>query len=95
MRRSVSCGLSGSAIFSALSHKRRDFRKKKVIERKMCFDFLAILSEAFLIIRRIQRDMVINVETFSCKDQLFLSDFNETWNSFRQILEEIATYQIS
>jgi hypothetical protein len=28
--------------FSTLSHKRYDFRKKKIIEHKMCFDFLYI-----------------------------------------------------
>ena len=38
MRRVVICGLSGSAIFFILSHKRQDFRKK-FTEHKMC-DFL-------------------------------------------------------
>ena len=32
---------------STLSHKRRDFRKKKVIENKMCFDFLYVCLEHF------------------------------------------------
>jgi hypothetical protein len=40
MRRIVTCALSGSAIFFRISHKQHDFRKKKVIEPKMCFDFL-------------------------------------------------------
>jgi hypothetical protein len=44
--------------FSTLSHKRHDFRKKKkkkVIEHKVCFDFLCnILSKTFLILKRIQ-----------------------------------------
>jgi len=38
MRHIVICGLSGSQYLSTFSHKRHDFRK--VIEYKMCFDFL-------------------------------------------------------
>ena len=40
--RIVICGLSGSVIFFGIlvSHKQHDFLKKKVIERKMCLDFL-------------------------------------------------------
>jgi hypothetical protein len=36
----VICGLSISTVFSTLSHKGYDFRKKKVVGLKMCFDFL-------------------------------------------------------
>jgi hypothetical protein len=32
-------GLSGRNIFSALSHKRRDFRKTVLNMQKVCFDF--------------------------------------------------------
>jgi hypothetical protein len=64
---------------STLSHKRHDFRKK-VIEYKMCvLTFLQLLSATFLILRRIQLDITINVHRSSCKVPLFLSDFNETW----------------
>ena len=35
---SVAC--LAEPYFSILSHKRYDFRKKKVIEYKICFDFL-------------------------------------------------------
>jgi len=42
MRHSVICGLSLSTIFSTLSLKRHDFRKKKKLYRtqNVCFDFL-------------------------------------------------------
>jgi hypothetical protein len=39
--------------FSTLSHKRHNFRKKKVIEHKMCvLIFSTNLSETFFILRR-------------------------------------------
>ena len=38
MHRTVIYGLSGSTNFSTFSHKRHDFRKKKVPEHKMCFE---------------------------------------------------------
>jgi hypothetical protein len=41
MRRTVTSFVASLAsYFSTLSHKRHDFRKKKVIEHKICFDFL-------------------------------------------------------
>jgi hypothetical protein len=36
----VICDLPHLQNFSTLSPKHHDFRKKKVIERKLCFDFL-------------------------------------------------------
>jgi hypothetical protein len=45
--------------FSTLSHKRRDFqKKKKFIEHKMCVFSLHLLSETFLILRRTEGDMI-------------------------------------
>jgi len=41
---------------------------------------LQILSETFLILRRIERDMIINAQGFHEEYPLFLSGFKETWN---------------
>jgi len=38
---------------------------------------LQLVSKAFLIQKRIQRDVIIKVDTFSCTVLLFLSDFDE------------------
>ena len=57
--------------FSTLSHKRHDFRVK-VIEHKMC---VIIFSTNFLILRRILRDIVINVKKSSCKVPVVLVGF--------------------
>jgi hypothetical protein len=43
----------------------------------MCLDFLKLLSETFLIIRRIQPNAIINVHMTHAKYPLLLSDFNE------------------
>jgi hypothetical protein len=64
--------------FSTLSHKRHDFREK-VIEHEMC---VLIFSTTFVsnifILRRIQRDTIINERRLRVNYPLFLSDFNET-----------------
>ena len=61
--------------FSALSHKRRDFQEH-VVGHKMCiFGFCKHLFEKFLIIRRIQRDIVITVKMSSCKVRVILFGF--------------------
>ena len=50
--------------FSTLSHKRHDSRKN-VIEHEMCvLIFFTTLSETFLILRRNERDMILNVYGF-------------------------------
>jgi hypothetical protein len=68
---------------------------KMLLNIKCVFWFsLQLLSETFLILIRIQRDIIINVRRSSCKAPLFLSDFNETWillTDFRKIFK----YQIS
>ena len=49
-----------------LSHKRKNFGIE-FLNYLFVWFFLQILSETFLILRRIQRDVVTNVETSSCK----------------------------
>jgi hypothetical protein len=59
--------------FSTLSHKRHDFREEKGIEYKMrVFIVSKFLFETFLILRRIQRDITINVHRSSCKVPVML-----------------------
>jgi hypothetical protein len=62
----VICGPSGCTKFSALSHKLHDFRKKELLNIKLIFR--KTLSKTFLILRRIQRDIVTNVKMSSCKE---------------------------
>jgi hypothetical protein len=62
-------------IFSTLFHKRHDFREK-VIEHKMCvLIFSTNFSETFLILRRIQGIVVINVHRSSCKVPVIVVGF--------------------
>ena len=49
-----------------LSHKRKNFGIE-FLNYLFVWFFLQILSETFLILRRIQRDTITNVETSSCK----------------------------
>jgi len=69
-------------IFPTLSHKRRNFlKKKKNTQHRIVFPFcLQNFSEAFLILRKIQCDIMTNVHRSSCTVPLFLSDINEYWN---------------
>jgi hypothetical protein len=55
---------------------------------------LQLLSDTFLVLRRIQRDITINVHRSLCKVPLLLSDFNETW-IFSADFRKTLTYQIS
>jgi hypothetical protein len=70
---------------------------KKILRIKCPFWFsLQLLSETFLVIKRIQRDIIINVHRCSCKVPLLLSDFNETWifwTDFREILERQISWK--
>jgi len=55
----------------------RSLMVKKLLNVKCVFwSYLQLLSGTFLILRRIQRDIIINVHKSSCKVPLLLSDFN-------------------
>jgi len=82
MRRNVFLSLACLAVtyFFTISHKWHYFRKKKLLSRKCMFWFSPqILPEVFLILRTIQRHIIVHVQRFSCKVPFFLSDFNGTW----------------
>ena len=55
------------------------FGKKLLNIKHLFWISLQPLSKTFLIVRRIQRDIVINVETSRVMYPLFLSDCNKTW----------------
>jgi len=60
--------------FPTLSHKWRDFRKKDNMELKTyVLIFSKILSETFLILRRIQWDTIVNAHRSSCKVPVILA----------------------
>ena len=63
-------GLPAPPPFSTLCHKQHDYRKT-LLNRKYLFLYsLQILPLTFLILRRIERDIIINVSRFSRKVSL-------------------------
>jgi len=62
MRHIVICGLSGSTIFIHIIKTAWLSTHKKIIQHKMCFDFLySFPRRHFLTSRTIQRDIIINI----------------------------------
>jgi hypothetical protein len=60
--------------FCTLSEQRNDFRGEKILLNIKCVLSLQILSETFLILRRIQRNIIINVHMCSC-EELIIATF--------------------
>jgi hypothetical protein len=59
--------------FCTLSHKRHDFRGKKLLNLKCVFWVtLKVLSQTFFILRRTKRDIIKNVHWFSYKVPIIL-----------------------
>ena len=73
MRHIVICGVCGSTIFSLLH------LIHGTIFRKKSWFYLQNLSEILLIVRRNERDFIINVHRSYVKYPLILSDLNRTW----------------
>ena len=69
MRRTVLSSVDFLAMpyFSTLSHKRYDFREKVFEQKVSVLIFYTTLSETFLILRIIPRDIIIKVHRSSCK----------------------------
>jgi len=85
---------------STLPHKGHNFRKKKkkVTEYKSVFWFsLQILSETFVILRRMQRVVIINVDRSSCKVHVtFFFVFQRNLDFLHRFSrKKIMKYQIS
>jgi len=62
----VICGLSGSTFFFKLIYKRHDFGKK-FLKIKFVVIFHTNLSKIFLMLRIIQRGIIINGHKSACK----------------------------
>ena len=78
MRLYIVCGFLAPPHFSTLLQTARFSGKKKLLSIKCVFWFpLQLLFDTFLILRRIRRDIVINVKTSSCKMSVII--ITETW----------------
>jgi hypothetical protein len=76
MRHIVISDMPGSTeIFHILSQKARFSKKKKLLNTKCVLLFSTTFSEAFLIQRRIERDMIKNLYRSSCKLPVILVRF--------------------
>ena len=97
MRHIVICDVSGTTIFFfTLSHKGHAFWKKKtLLNIKRVFGFsLQILFEKFLILRRTEKDIIINVYWSSCKVPVRPVRYSSHLN-FPDRLSKSTKYQIS
>ena len=69
---------SGPTVFSHIISLIARFSERKITGHNMrAFIFCTTSSQMFLILRRIERDIDINLHTSSCKEPSFFSDFNE------------------
>jgi len=88
------CGLSRATYSPTLTHKRHDFRERKLLNSKS----VLILSTTFVWdifhYKKNSARYDKNVYCSSCKVLLFLSFFNETW-TFSTDFRKILKYQVS
>jgi hypothetical protein len=77
LRRIVLSSVACPAVpyFSTLSHKQLDLRENLLDTIRVFWFSVQLLSETFLILRRIQRDIIINVHRSSCKVPVILARF--------------------
>ena len=67
MARSPNSCCSGNTTLHLLSRERQDFRRGGVLKLDFFVFSLKFLSKTFLILKRIQRDIFINVRRYSLK----------------------------
>ena len=90
MRHNTTCGLHGYNVFFHIISWTARFSKNVSAHKTCVLIFFTTLSETFLILRRMLRDVVINYVGLPVKYPLLLSDFNLTWTfttDFRKILK--------
>jgi hypothetical protein len=73
----VICGLPDSTIFFILFHKRHDYRNKILLNIKCNFFIFStnFVSEKFIILRRIEREIIKNVHWSLCEVLVILVRF--------------------
>jgi hypothetical protein len=87
----VICVPSSCTVFFHISHKKHSFRKKKILNVRCVFWFSAQgFSEIFLILRRNERDIIINVHRSS--STVFLTDFNQPWIFWTDIRKALTCH---
>jgi hypothetical protein len=85
---SVTC--LAAPYFSTFSHKGMIFRGKMLLNIKCVFLFsVQLLSETFLIVRRIHQNVVMNVHRSSCKVAIILLRFQWNFNFLDRFLKNI------
>jgi hypothetical protein len=98
MRRIILSSVSYPAVpyFSTLSHKRHDFRKKRLLNIKFVFWFsLHLSSQTLLILSRIQWSITTSVHRSSAKVPVTVLRFQRNLNLFSTDFRKILKYGIS